>query len=204
MVMGTAHTWSRAFDPDRLAMLELRMWKAYYRGHRARLFALLVQANREQARVGWARALLAAFWLAKAAAGFARSRDDYDRFEAPIARGYRALGLPTEVDAIEVARRELRWWVIRRELGLTSGEAAGQAIAALYAAIYRVPEAAVAEAGRLRGQAAEVRDREAADPAGDSGTYWPTVHELLRASYRSLHETLTAPREVATGPAVTT
>jgi hypothetical protein len=97
-------------------------------------------------------------------------------------------------------RRELRWWVVRRELGLTSGKAVGQAIAFFYAAIYRVPEAAVAEAGRLRGRAAEGRDREAARPAGDSGAYWPTVHRLLRASYGSLHDALTAPAGWATAP----
>jgi hypothetical protein len=39
----------RGFDPDRLALLELKTWKAYYRRQPARLFALLVRANREQA-----------------------------------------------------------------------------------------------------------------------------------------------------------
>ena len=30
--------WGADFDPDRLALLELRMWKAYYRRQPARLF----------------------------------------------------------------------------------------------------------------------------------------------------------------------
>ena len=182
--------WGRTFDPERLAFLELRMWKAYYRGQGARLFGLLVLANREQAGVGWVRAVLAAFWLARGAVGFARARDDYDRFVPAIARGYRLLGLPAHVDVDEVARRELRWWVVRREIGLAAGSAAGSAIAALYSAIYDVPESAVAEAGRLRGLAAEVRDRGAGtDPDGPGGRgagYWPEVARLLRDSYRSL------------------
>ena len=33
----TAERWGAAFDPDRLALLELRMWKAYYRRQPARL-----------------------------------------------------------------------------------------------------------------------------------------------------------------------
>jgi hypothetical protein len=37
-------TWGADFDPDRLALLEFRMWKAYYRRQPARLFGLLVQA----------------------------------------------------------------------------------------------------------------------------------------------------------------
>lgn len=193
MAADTPETWGRDFDPDRLAVLELRMWKAYYRGQRLRLFALLIQANREQARVGWLRALLAAFWLAWAAVRFARSTGDYDRFAPAIARGYRTLGLPSHVHPREVAHRELRWWVVRREMGLTSSEAAGDAIAALYAALYAVPVDRVAEAGRLRGQAAEVRDRGAATPSPDGRGYWLRVHALLRESYRSLHRALATP-----------
>jgi hypothetical protein len=187
-------TWGHDFDPDRLALLELRMWKAYYRRQPLRLFGLLVRAEHEQARVGWLRAVRAALLLTRAAAGFARAKGDYQRFAPDIVRGYRTLGLPAHVDAAEVARRELGWWVVRREIGLDSGTAAGEAITRLYAALYDVPEARVAEAGRLRGLAAEVRDRgAAADPAGPRGTgdaYWPEVERLLRESYRELRRAL--------------
>jgi hypothetical protein len=190
--------WGRSFDPDRLARLELRMWQAYYRRQPARLFGLLVLGYREQARAGWPRALLASFHLARGAARFGRSQGDYERFLPDIVRGYELLGLPTTVDAEEVARRELRWWVVRREIGLSAGSAAGEAISRLYAAIYGLPTEAVAEAGRLRGEAAEVRDRGAAadpaGPAGDGHRYWPEVAKLLRASYRSLHDAVAAER----------
>ena len=43
--------WGADFDPDDLARLETRMWKAYYRRQPARLFALLIEALHEQARV---------------------------------------------------------------------------------------------------------------------------------------------------------
>jgi hypothetical protein len=170
--------------------LELRAWKAHYRHQPVRLFGLLVLANHEQAHVSWRRALLAAFYWARGAYGFARTTDDYDRFLPDVERGYRALGLPEQVDATEVARRELRWWVVRREIGLAAGHEAGRAITALYSAIYQLPDDAVSEAGRLRGLAAEVRDRgAAADPDGQRGAgaaYWPEVARLLRDSYRSL------------------
>lgn len=182
--------WGTDFDADRLATLETRMWKAYYRRQPARLFGWLVLALREQTHVGWPTTLAASLLLTKAAAGFARAFDDYERFASDIARAYRRLGLPDDVDAEEVARRELRWWVVRREVGLAAGEVAGDAITRLYAAIYDVPEATVAAAGRLRGQAAEVRDRGAdIDPDGPTGpgrAYWPEVARLLRDSYRSL------------------
>ncbi len=185
------------------------MWKAYYRRQPARLFALLVRANREQAGAAWPRAVAAAAILARAAAGFGRSTGHYERFLPDIVRGYRMLGLPRGVNAREVARRELRWWVVRREIGLAAGDAAGQAITSLYASLYGVPEAAVAEAGRLRGLAAEVRDRGAtADPDGPTGpgvAYWPEVALLLRSSYRHLKAALgpgtgTAPAHAAETP----
>lgn len=182
--------WGADFDPDRLALLELRMWKAYYRRQPARLFGNLVLGLREQGDASWPRALLAAAWLTRAAVGFARASDDYERFAPDVARGYRILGLPADVDVDVVAREELRWWVVRREIGLAAGAEAGASIARLYAAFYRVPESAVAEAGRLRGIAAEVRDRgAAADPDGPTGpgaSYWPEVGRLLVRSYRSL------------------
>lgn len=195
-MVATRPSWHRDLDPDRLGRIELRAWKAYYRRQPLRLFALLILANREQAGVGWRSATLGAIWLTRAASGFARATGEYDRYLTDICRGYRALGVERDrVD--EVAARELRWWVVRREIGLAAGEAAGHAITRVYAALYGTPEAQVAEAGRLRGMAAEVRDRGASrDPEGPGGPgqgYWPEVARLLRNSYRSLRAALEAP-----------
>ncbi len=190
----TGDRWGADFDPDELARLETRMWKAYYRRQPARLFGLLVMALRAQAHVGWHRALMASLLLTRAAAGFARATGDYERYAPDIGRAYRMLGLPESVDAEAVARHELRWWVVRREIGLAAGPAAGESITDLYAAIYELPRDSVAEAGRLRGMAAEVRDRGATDdpdgPTGPGRAYWPEVARLLRASYRSLADAL--------------
>ena len=186
--------WGADFEPARVASLETRMWMAYYRRQPVRLFALLVLALREQAGVSWLRALRASLLLTRAAAGFSRAGGDYERFGPDIGRAYRLLGLPASVDADEVGRRELRWWVVRREIGVTAGEAAGAAIADLYAAIYELPQERIAEAARLRGLAAEVRDRGAADDPdgarGEGSSYWPEVAHLLDASYRRLREDL--------------
>src|SRR5260221_984394 len=152
--MGTDARWGRDFDPDELARLETGMWKAYYRRQPARLFALLIKAIRAQADLSWPRAVWVSLLLTKAAAGFARSTGDYERFAPDIGRAYRAMNLPVHVDVDAVARHELRWWVVRREIGLAAGKAAGDSITDLYASLYEVPRDSVAEAARLRGQAA--------------------------------------------------
>lgn len=192
--MDEATRWGRDFDPDELAGLETRMWKAYYRRQPARLFGLLIQAIREQADLSWPRAIWVALLLTRAAAGFARATGDYERFAPDIGRAYRAMRLPAQVDIEAVARHELRWWVVRREIGLAAGRAAGESITDLYASLYDVPRETVAEAGRLRGEAAEVRDRGATDdpdgPRGAGAAYWPEVARLLRDSYRSLKAAL--------------
>ena len=186
--------WGSDFDPDRLAELETGMWKAYYRRQPARLFGLLIRGLHEQAHASWPRALVSSLLLTKAAIGFARSSGDYARFGPTIARAYRLLGLPRDVNAEEVARWELRWWVVRREIGLAAGNAAGEAISTMYAALYQLPIDRVAEAGRLRGIAAEIRDRGAStDPDGPTGqgdSYWPEVGRYLAESYRNLHTVL--------------
>ena len=192
--MGADARWGRDFDPDELARLETGMWKAYYRRQPARLFVLLIKAIRAQADLSWPRAIWVSLLLTKAAAGFARSTGGYDRFAPDISRAYRAMKLPSHVDVDAVARHELRWWVVRREIGLAAGKAAGDSITDLYTSLYEVPRESVADAGRLRGLAAEVRDRGAKDdpdgPLGTGGAYWPEVARLLRDSYRSLRTAL--------------
>ena len=124
--MTQAHAGGPTSTPTDSAALETRMWKAYYRRQPARLFVTLIDALRAQARVSWPRALAASLLLTRAAAGFARATGDYDRFAPDIGRAYRLLGLPDHVDAEAVARHELRWWVVRREIGLAAGDRGGR------------------------------------------------------------------------------
>ena len=175
---------ARVFDPDRLAELEVDMWRAYYDKRNAALFTDLVIALREQFRYPWSKATGAALHLAKAAATFGNAQGNYERVLPDLEQGYTIARDWTgaHFDPAAVARAELAWWVARRDPQGRDPDNVGRLIGVLYARFYEVPEARVTEAGRLRARAAALRDRGGYHPD------WPEVSRLLHASYRSLHE----------------
>jgi hypothetical protein len=174
---------ARAFDPDRLADLEVGMWRAYYRKENVALFRGLLTALREQFRYPWSKAARAGVHLADAAATFGKARGDYEQVLPDLEQAYAIARDWTgaSFDPAEVARAELAWWVARRQPAERDPENVGRLIGVLYARFYQVPEARVREAGVLRARAADLRDRGGASPD------WDEITRLLHASYRSLH-----------------
>lgn len=173
----------RQFDPDRMADLELRMWKAYYAKERASLFALLVTMLHEQNHYSWATATRQGFYLARAAATFGDTRANYYSVLPDLEHAYRIAKdwLHAEFDPRAVARAELAWWVARRIPGQNSPEHVGGLMADAYAVLYEASRVRVATAALLRARAAALRDAEAERPD------WAAIGQLLRESYRDLH-----------------
>src|SRR5579872_1905551 len=103
----------RVFDPSRTADLELRMWQAYYRKERLRLFALLVTMLHEQYRYSWATAAVEGFHLARAAATFGDLTSGYEAVlpDLETAYGQARTWMRAGFDPLAVARAELSWWV---------------------------------------------------------------------------------------------
>ena len=148
---------------------------------------------REQAHVSWPRALAASLLLTRAAAGFARSTGDYERFAPDIARGYRILGLPD-------ARRRRGGRPPRASLvGRPAGDRPGGrrrrpataitrpvrgALRGARASAWRKPAGCAAWPPR---SATAARPTIRTGPTGPGTAYWPEVARLLRESYRSLH-----------------
>jgi hypothetical protein len=188
------------FDPDRLAELEVDMWKAYYAQHKLKLFRLLVTTLREQYRYAWWKAVDHGFHWARAAATFGAARGDYDRVLPDLERGFAIArawtGSDFDVHAAAVA--ELSWWKARRDPASGKGADKNRVVAArmseAYAILYGVPRERVAEAARLRVEAADLRDRgaNAAPPGTDRNATvdWKAVSWLLHQSYRSLYAAL--------------
>jgi hypothetical protein len=173
----------RAFDPDRVADLEVDMWQAYYSKERVRLFRGLVTMLHEQNRYPWSKSVRAGFYLARAASRFAELRSDYESVLPDLERAYTIERdwMNASFDPSKVARAELAWWVARRVQGQNSAEHIGELIADENAMLYGVPRDRVLEASVLRARAGSLRDegREHAD--------WAAVSSLLHQSYRALH-----------------
>ena len=172
----------RAFDADRVAELEVDMWQAYYTKANLQLFRDLVILLREQYRYTWARAGVAGFHFARAAARFGNMRADYEQVLPDLTAAYTIARDWTgaRFDPAGVARAELAWWVARRVPGRDTAEQVGRLIAEEYAILYEAPIEQVADSGLLRARAARLRD--------DGGEHadWPKVASILRESYRSL------------------
>jgi hypothetical protein len=173
----------RAFDPERLASLEVDMWQAYYEKDRLRLTRDLVTTLREQYRCSYGNAFRIGFRFGRAASVFAAATADYERVLPDLERGYTLIRGCVEAtfDPAAVARAELAWWVARRTPLERSPERVGALIADENALVYAVPRDRVLEASVLRAQAGRLRDD------GGERADWSVVSDLLHRSYRALH-----------------
>lgn len=173
----------KAFDPDRVADLEVDMWQAYYNKERVRLFRGLLTLLREQNRYSWARASQQAYYFAKAASTFGSATSGYDRVLPDLTKGYDVMRNWTNAgfDPETVARAELAWWVARRVPEQSDPANVGRLMALVNASIYGVPAERVSRASALRAEAAALRDR------GGANADWNAVSMLLHLSYRQLY-----------------
>lgn len=179
----------REFDPDRLAELEARMWQAYYRKERVRLFLGLVVLLHEHNYYPWPRALLVAFHLARAASLFSNTNERYECILPHLEKAYAMERdcLQAGFDPAAVARAELAWWIARREPSQNTRQV-GLLIAEEHALFYEVSRDRVIEAAMLRAHAAHLRDE------GGDNADWARVEDVLGQSYRSLRAALEGER----------
>ena len=173
----------RAFEPDRIADLEVDMWQAYYNHGNFRLFRGLIVTLREQYHYSWAKATIAGFRLARAARTFGDARSNYEVVLPDLERAYSIAKdwTSSRFDPADVARAELAWWVARRIPGQNSPENVGRLIAAENALLFDVPQDKVLVASMLRARAGRLRDE------GGVNADWRAVSRLLHESYRELH-----------------
>jgi hypothetical protein len=195
----------RSFDPRRVGRLECDTWVTYYRRDWLRFLRAAVAVTRHAFALSWPATLRGAWLVLRANQLWAPYPDnDPDgarrcmrRFYALVARRH-----GETFDVTEAARLELEWWRIHRDLqrdDLGGDEGAlVDALAALYAHVYRVPVEDVRLAARERALAMRHSDRwvaEGCDPAS------PLVDEERAALVRSYAALLAAVHRPVRGDA---
>ncbi|HXD34776.1 MAG TPA: hypothetical protein VN643_26895 [Pyrinomonadaceae bacterium] len=188
-VPRTSHL--KEFDPDEVARLETDMWRSYYDKQRVKLFFELAELLRKQYKMPFIRSNVVAFRAAKAAFVFKRGkqRSDYEQALPDLIKFYQSIrkvsDIPFDVD--RVARAELEWWIIHRQRAQHAEGDLARSLAELQAEIYHLPVEKFMEHGKLRADAMTIRDTKE-EAGGVSEEDWARINELLKGSWRSLHE----------------
>lgn len=180
----------KQFEPEKVAALELNMWRAYYNHNFFRLFFLLRKLIKTQFHLGGIDPIKAAYYAASAAIQFRLQRGKENKkkisgklisfFEIIAKNGIEAF------DHRKVAELELEWWLVDRypERYYDTRE---QALAAAMAMLYNVEPERLAIYARNRAEAMVLQDKaETENKEAD----WQKIGALLKESYVSLYESV--------------
>jgi len=192
----------RAFDPRRLATLESTAWVTYYRREWPRFLRAAIGLTRHAFGLPWPHTIYGAWLVLRANQLWAPfpnndpegARRCMARFYAMVARRY-----GERIDVGRASVLEVQWWRVHRnhqhEEGL-SEEALVDALGALYAYVYSVPEHAVRSAARERAFALRYSDQWVNEGC-ETGS--PLVAEARAALVRSYAALLSAVHRLPVG-----
>lgn len=175
---------------------ECRAWAAYYRREWAKVLVASVALVRAGFGMRWWPTLRGAWLVLRANQQWAPFPDnDPDGARRTMARFYRVVASAAgeSLDAGRAAELEVGWWRAHREV--QRGDPAERAerrsglvdaLTDLYAFVYRVPDADVRAAARLRVDAMDVSDRWVAEGCDRESDLLVEEERLLVRSYASL------------------
>jgi hypothetical protein len=156
----------RSLDPQHVTQLECALWIAYYRGESIRFLRTAVLVIRHVFGLSWLSTVRASWFLLRATQLWAPyPNNDAAAARRAMERFYRLLkqqsGEP--FDPAEAARLEVEWWHLHRIHQHSSADsderALVDALAALYAYAFRVPDITVRIAAEQRAQAMRYCDQ---------------------------------------------
>ena len=183
----------RSFDPRRVGRLECDTWVTYYRREWWKFLRAAVTVTRHAFALSWPATLRGA-WLVLRANQLWTPYPDNDpdgarrcmrAFYALVARRH-----GERFDVAEAARLEVEWWRIHRYLQREEPDRNENelvdALAALYAHVYRVPPADVRLAAQERALAMRHSDRWVAEGCDPASPLVPEERAALVRSYAAL------------------
>ena len=156
----------RCLDPQRVAQLETALWVAYYRREWLRFLRAAAFVMRHVFGLTWLATVRGSWFLMRATQLWAPCPDN-DPVAARYAmeRFYRLLKQHSDepFDPAEAARLEVEWWHVHRAHQYSAvrsdGQALVDALSALYAHAFGVPDTAVRVAAQERALAMRYCDQ---------------------------------------------
>jgi len=156
----------RAFDPRRVGSLECDAWVTYYRREWVAFLRAAISLTRHTFGLTWPATLWGAWLVLRANQLWAPYPDnDPDGARSAMERFYRLVRRRhgERFDPAEAARLEVEWWRVHRQHQHREPDVHEReliaALAALYAYVYGVEEAAVRRAAEQRALAMRRSDR---------------------------------------------
>jgi len=182
----------RSFDPRRVGSLECTAWVTYYRREWWKFLRAALALTRHTFALSWPATFYGGWLVLRANQLWAPYPDNdpdgarhcMQRFYGLVARRHRET-----FDVVEAARLEVEWWRVHRDLQRreASDEASlADALAALYAHVYAVPAADVAQAAQQRALAMHHSDRWVAEGCDLASPLVPQERAALVRSYAAL------------------
>lgn len=190
----------RHFDPAKVAHYETQSWVVYYQKDWPALLRNLLGLIQSTFGLTLPQAVRAAVFATQAQVAFAPFPDNdvpkaiehQRKFYELIQRVHVKYG--ESFDPATVAKLDVNWWVIHRELfGQTANAPLADAVAELYAATYKVPVTSVMEAAQLRAEAMVYSDKWVKESRDPQHPLVPQIEAALLRSYQALREVVGNP-----------
>jgi hypothetical protein len=183
----------RSLDPQRVAQLESALWVSYYRREWMRFLRVALAVMRDVFGLSWVSTARGSWFLLRATRLWSPDpHNDPPAARVAMERFYRVLKQHTEepFDPAEAARLEVEWWRIHRVHQHTNASSDGRALvdalAALYAYAFGVPETTVRRAAEQRALAMRYCDQWVRAGCDPESSLVPQKREALVRSYASL------------------
>ncbi len=179
----------RSFDYQKVADLDCRIWKAYYRHRFIKMFFLTLQLFKTQLKASTflAGRMAICFMLASIEYRFNENHLKSTRLINNLTKFYGLVSRSAlePFDYKKAAELELRWWNIQRygeeKKGLLAAGMAGS-----FAVVYNVEPEKLLTYGRFRSNATMLRRKSMLEQKVRPD--WQKINRLLAKSWKSLHQ----------------
>ena len=154
------------FDPDRLAVEEVNLWRAAKIQDEVSTFTSAVVVLREQHRYSWFRAAQAGFYMARAASTFSTLKTRYERVLPDLeeAAAIHKAWTNASFEPAAVARAQLNWWVTKQLPNLNTIDQVAPLVSEEFELRYGLPAGAASGAAVRRAEAALLFETGGRDP----------------------------------------